>query len=403
VKNVEGFLNLKISQLSNHKSEKVVLFRSFYEEIPNDKLIDIFSILHCGLNELFSFMNYKNSPGRGGHYNAHESRLLIELIDFIRVIQVSLKNDFNFEIAEEYKDVLDICRTFLTGSGGSPIPEDFKIITLIEGKPVFTLIDSTVVNMSISNNSVKLNQIGEGSYARVFKYKDPHYCIQFVIKRAKENLRADELERFRNEYSDLMALDSPFIIKAFLYNDEKNEYVMEFADETLGEYIKSNNNTLSFDKRRAMIIQLLNAFEYIHEKEYFHRDISYHNILVKHFDDGSSILKVSDFGLVKRPESTLTRQGTEVKGAINDYSDLSLVGFENYEIRHETYAITKVIYFILTGRQSDYHREKNSKLKEFVLRGISSNKKERYEHVEEIKQKLIMEVFPSLRSETQVS
>ncbi|MCU6792353.1 protein kinase [Paenibacillus sp. WQ 127069] len=403
MKNLEGFLNLKISQISNYKSEKVVLFRSFYDEIPNDKLKEIFSILHCSMNELFSYINHKNSPGRGGHCNAHESRLLIELIDFIRVLQASLEDDYNFEIAEEYKDVLDISRTFLSGSGGSPIPEDFKIITLIEGKPAFTLIDSTVVNMPASNNSVKLKQIGEGSYARVFKYKDPYYGIQFVIKRAKDSLRVDELERFKNEFNDLMALDSPFIIKAFLYNDEKNEYIMEFADETLGEYILRNNNTLSFDKRRAIIIQMLNAFEYIHEKKYLHRDISYYNILVKHFDDGSSIIKVSDFGLVKRPESTLTRQGTEVKGAINDYSDLTLVGFENYEIKHETYALTKVIYFMLTGRQSDYHREKNIKLKEFVLKGISSNKNERYKNVEEIKRELIVEVFPSLRSKSQVS
>ncbi|MEW9702951.1 protein kinase [Paenibacillus sp. SI8] len=400
MKNLDGFLNLKISQLSNHKSEKVVLFRNFYDDIPNEKLSEVFSILHCSLNELFSFMNHKNLPDRSGHFNAHESRLLIELIDFIRVLQASLKDEYRFEIADEYKVVLDICRTFLSGSGGSSIPEDFNIITLIEGNPVFTLVDSTIINMPVSNISVKLNQIGEGSYARVYKYKDSYYNCHFVIKRAKDNLRSDELERFKNEFNDLMALDSPFIIKAFIYKDEKNEYTMEFADETLGKYILRNNNKLSFDKRRAIIIQLLNAFQYIHDKKYLHRDISYHNILVKHFDDGSSILKVSDFGLVKRPDSTLTRQGTEVKGAINDYSDLTLVGFENYEIRHETYALTKVIYFILTGKQSDYHREKNFKLKEFILKGISSNKNERFKSVGEIKQELITEVFPSLRSKS---
>ncbi|MOA05447.1 Serine/threonine-protein kinase PrkC [compost metagenome] len=93
-----------------------------------------------------------------------------------------------------------------------------------------------------------------------------------------------------------MALDSPFIIKAFHYNDEKNEYTMEFADETLGEYILRKNNSLSFDKRRVLVIQLLNAFGYIHQKKYLHRDISYHNILINHFEDGSSLLKVSDFG-----------------------------------------------------------------------------------------------------------
>mgnify|MGYP001176823004 CR=1 FL=1 len=398
IKNLDAFLNLKLTQLSNHRSEKVVLFRSFYNDISNEKLREIFAILHCKLNELFLFMNYKNTPGIGGHYNAHESRELIEIIDHINALQASLKDDYSFEIDVEYRSIIERCKTFLSSSGGSAIPEDFTKINLIEHKPIFKLTDSTVIQVSKSFSSVNLKLIGEGSYAKVFKYKDPNYGCNFVIKRAKDDLRADELERFKNEFNVLMALDSPFIIKAYFYNDEKNEYTMEYADDTLGKYILRNNNTLSFKKRRALVVQLLNAFEYIHQKKYLHRDINYQNLLIKHFDDGSSILKVSDFGLVKLPESTLTRQGTEIKGAINDYSDLTVVGFENYEIRHETYALVKVIYFILTGRQSDYHREKNQELKEFILKGISSNKKERFTCTEEIKNELINKIFPSIRS-----
>jgi len=403
IENLDGFLNLKIDQLSNYRTERAVLYRSFYGEIPNEKLREVFSITHNSLNELFSFMNNKNVPGEGGHYNAHESRMLIDIIEFIRVFQASLKDEFNFEINEEYKAIIDSCKSFLSSSGGSLIPKDFGMINLIEDKPIFTLVDSTVIQISQSNFSVKLKLIGEGSYARVYKYTDPNCNCSFVIKRAKNDLRVDELERFRNEFNYLMELGSPFIISAFLYNDEKNEYIMEFADETLRDYILRSNNTLSFDKRRLIIIQLLNAFEYIHKKGYLHRDISYYNILIKHYDDESSIIKVSDFGLVKRPDSSLTRQGTEVKGAINDYSDLSVVGFENYEIRHETYALTKVIYFILTGKQKNYHREKNPKLKEFVLRGISSDKKERFISTEEIRRELTTKVFPSIRLISQVS
>lgn len=66
----------------------------------------------------------------------------------------------------------------------------------------------------------------------------------------------------------------------------------------------------------------------------------------------------------------MTQQGTEIKGAINDYTDLTAIGFENYEIRHETYALGKVIYFILTGRTTGYHRETNEALKEFISRAI---------------------------------
>lgn len=292
---------------------------------------------------------------------------------------------------------MEICRKFLSISGGSPIPEDFPIINLIENRPIFTLTDSTVVQGPEIKSAVKIQLIGEGSYAKVFKYKDPFYGCHFALKRANEDLRPDEIDRFKNEYNDLKTLDSPFIIKAYHYDNVKNEYTMEFADETLGKFIDKNNNIIPFNKRKVLIIQVLNAFEYIHAKGLLHRDISYQNILVKHFDDGSSLVKVSDFGLVKRPESTLTRQGTEIKGALNDYSDLMVVGFENYDIRHETYALAKIIYYILTGRKTECHREQNKELRTFILRGISTDKDKRFRSINEMREQLIREVFPSLR------
>ena len=399
ITNVEGFLSLKLNQVSSrYNSEKVVLYRSFYDEVSNEKLKEIFSILHCHLNELLSYMNHKNSPGRSGHYNAAESRDLIEIIDQVRVLQATLQDELCFEIDDYYEKILNICRSFLSSSGGSTIPEDFPVINLIEHKPIFALTGTTVVQGPEMKSLVRIKLIGEGSYAKVFKYKDPYYGCNFAMKRANEKLRPDELERFKNEYHDLKGLDSPFIIKAYHYNKERNEYTMEYADQTLAKFINENNNAIPFDKRRALVIQLLNAFEYIHAKGLLHRDISYQNILVKHYEDGSSWVKVSDFGLVKRPESTLTRQGTEIKGAINDYSDLMAVGFENYEIRHETYALAQVIYFILVGRQTGYHREQNAELKNFILRAISTDKEKRLTSIKEIREELMMAVFPSLRS-----
>jgi len=46
-----------------------------------------------------------------------------------------------------------------------------------------------------------LKFIGEGSYANVYKYKDPFYKNFFVVKRAKDNLNAKEIERFQREFN----------------------------------------------------------------------------------------------------------------------------------------------------------------------------------------------------------
>jgi hypothetical protein len=75
---------------------------------------------------------------------------------------------------------------------------------------------------------------------------------------------------------------------------------------------------------------------------------------------------------------------------------LTAIGFENYEIRHETFALAKVIYFILTGRTSNYHREKNEALNKFISRAISADKGTRYLSVEEMKEYLYSKVYPTL-------
>ncbi|WP_244297154.1 protein kinase domain-containing protein [Brevibacillus antibioticus] len=357
----------------------------------------MFSIFHAQFNDLFSFMNDKSYATGGGHYNADASRDLIDLIEQVRIVQSTLRDEFAFEINDYYEKLMGKCRSFLSKSRGSTIPEDFPSINLIEDQPIFILSEIKFIPGVKASVSTKLRFIGEGSYAKVFKYKDPHYGSFFAVKRAEHDLRPDELERFKNEFKDLKTLDCPFIIKAYSYDEEANEYVMEYADETLSKYIYRNNSTLTFKKRRVLVEQLFLAFKYIHSTGILHRDISYTNILVKNFGDSSTLLKVSDFGLVKRASSTLTRQGTEIKGAINDYTDLTAVGFENYEIRHETYALGKVIYFILTGRSNGYHREKNDALNEFISRAISPNKGIRFTSVDEMRDVLVGKVYPSLR------
>lgn len=344
-------------------------------------------------------MNDKNNPGRGGHYNADPSRELIDLLKETRIILATLERDpfeDTYQIDQAYQEIIDKCSAFLSSSGGSTIPEEFPIIETIDYRPIFLSASSISISSQEKVVKARLKLIGGGSYAQVFHYKDPNYGLDFAIKRARPELSKEELERFEIEFEQLSKLDSPYIIKAHKYDKDKNEYTMDFADQTLEEYMKFENQNLSLNKRKSLVVQVLKAFSYIHEKGLLHRDISYRNILLKHFDDQSSIIKISDFGLVKITESQLTRQGTDIKGALNDYSDLSRIGFGNYSIEHETFVLAKVVYFILTGKQSNYSKEKNQALKNFVLKAISSDKKERFQNVQELHKALHENVYPYL-------
>lgn len=177
-------------------------------------------------------------------------------------------------------------------------------------------------------------------------------------------------------------LKSPYILEVYTFDEENHQYIMEYANDSLDSYISKNNNTLSKSKRLSLIKQIFEAFIYINNKNILHRDISPNNILIKQYDE-LDIIKVSDFGLVKRQDSQLTSKNTELKGSFND-PKLELQGFANYEIRHETYALTRLIYFIVTGRRK-LKSFPSAEFEAFVNKGIADNINERYKNTKELR------------------
>lgn len=133
-----------------------------------------------------------------------------------------------------------------------------------------------------------------------------------------------------------------------------------------------------------LAMQIFRGFSYIHSKGYLHRDISFTNVLLQHYENDLTIVKISDFGLVKMEKSDLTSFGSEIKGSLND-SNLQIVGFGNYNMEYETFALTRLIYYVMTGRYN-LEKIKNQNIKDFVLKGISSDLDKRYHSVAEMKE-----------------
>lgn len=154
---------------------------------------------------------------------------------------------------------------------------------------------------------------------------------------------------------------------------------MEYMDFTLKEYIEKQKPTI--EERKNIIYQIFRAFKFIHSKNVLHRDISPVNVMIKVYDD-VNVVKVCDFGLVKLPDSDLTSIDTILKGCYNDPA-LITEGFKNYTILHETYALTRLVAFILTGK-STADQITNAKLKDFVEKGLSPDKEKRYKSVTEM-------------------
>ena len=123
------------------------------------------------------------------------------------------------------------------------------------------------------------------------------------------------------------------------------------------------------------------------------KDLQIREISVQHND------KTFEFNLIKE-NGTYHEEGdsnskgnidtqTELKGCFND-PNLQLVGFNNYNIRHETYALTRLLYFVMTGK-INIPKENKTKLSQFVLKGINPDETKRYQDLAELS-----EAFKSL-------
>jgi tRNA A-37 threonylcarbamoyl transferase component Bud32 len=370
---VNDFLN-KISGFEINE-----LYNQLYSDY-DEKFQRIFGYFQECFNGLFDFMNQKSKINK--HYNAGESRELIGLIEEYKDLCNNLAgSEYQFQINQQYEQTIDYCESFLCVSGGSPIPEDFEKINIIEYDPIFSLSCSVIKRSNSSCLSFDIKMIGEGAFSHVYKYKDEFYNQNFALKRIKAEATEREKTRMRREFQIMKELNNPYILKVFNYDEEKESYIMEYCDYTLDEYISKNNGNpmLTFSKRKGIALQFLKGLEYIHSKNYLHRDISFKNILIQTYDQDLVVVKLSDFGLVKDPTSDFTRTDTERKGTI---IDPCLDNFKNYNMLNEVYAIGFIIRFIFTGKKS--LGEEDTSVDDIVKRCTNPNKSERYNNVRAI-------------------
>ena len=380
--NIENYIESQYRELLSC-SQINAEYSDLYKSFRNQKLREILMTLHHDLVGLFKTMNERLPTGEHeAHFWAEPSRDLIKRIEIIFSLVSSLKETpLAFQIDPYYLDLLTRCRDFLSSSGGSSLPPNMAKVELYYTLPIFLPLSSITISHKQQDFTFDLKLIGSGSYANVYKYKDTFYNRLFILKRAKKELTDKEVARFKREFDVMNDLSSPYILEVYCYNPDKNEYIMEYMDYTLDGYIAAHNSTLTIVQRKGIAQQILRAFDYLHSKGHLHRDISPKNILIKEYDD-TLVVKLSDFGLVKIPDSTLTTVNTEFKGYFNDPA-LVVEGFNTYGIVHETYALTRVIYFVMTGK-TNTEKIANQNLRAFVERGLNPDKTKRFQNIRDM-------------------
>jgi len=244
-------------------------YSNLYTDVQHETLKSTFSTLHHHYISLFESMN-KLLPTREqeAHFWAEPSRHLITVINVTQRLQRTLKStSLAFDIDRHYYDMIELCNTFLSNSGGSTVPQNTEKVELYYEIPIFTSASIISIN-STQEKSYSLQLIGKGSYAQVFKYRDENYQKDFVVKRALENLNDKELTRFKQEF-DVMKDLIPLILSRFIIMTEKKiniqwnlwiTLLMITLKTIIQNYYLANEKVLEIKSLRLLLISIQKAY-----------------------------------------------------------------------------------------------------------------------------------------------
>ncbi|CAF0966563.1 unnamed protein product [Rotaria magnacalcarata] len=158
----------------------------------------------------------------------------------------------------------------------------------------------------LDKNEFKLlDQIGSGTYAKVYKAFDYKHQREVAIKcMLLDSERYGLLCVVIREINLLLELKHPNIIHLYDVIRRENEIylIFECMNTDLYQYMIHNQRPLADIQVKVYFYQLLNGLEFCHTNKIFHRDLKPQNLLL----DKKGTLKIADFGLA-RDETILKR------------------------------------------------------------------------------------------------
>ncbi len=152
--------------------------------------------------------------------------------------------------------------------------------------------------------------IGSGASGQVYKTEDIFRKILVAIKLLHPSHDQKQLVRFQNEAKVLSSLRHENIATIFDFGIENQIafIAMEFVDGLpLDDYF--NNSVTDLVSFCDLFTQVARGIAHAHTRDVVHRDLKPTNILVEKREDGSTIVKLLDFGLAKRAPDDEAAEG----------------------------------------------------------------------------------------------
>ncbi|KER23147.1 hypothetical protein T265_08916 [Opisthorchis viverrini] len=143
----------------------------------------------------------------------------------------------------------------------------------------------------------KLDVLGEGSYATVYRGYSHVMCRSVAVKEIRINPEEGLPFTAIREASLLKALRHANIVILHDIVHTKNtlNFIFEFVQSDLSKYIENHPQGIRLHNVRLFLYQLLRGLAYCHDRHILHRDLKPQNLLIS----GAGELKLADFGLAR--------------------------------------------------------------------------------------------------------
>ncbi|KAL6636200.1 kinase-like domain-containing protein [Neocallimastix sp. 'constans'] len=153
-------------------------------------------------------------------------------------------------------------------------------------------------NEKLGNIYLKICQIGEGSYGKVYKAENKVNGEFVALKKMKLE---SEKEGFpltaMREIKLLQSLHHPNIVQLLEIMIEKDSYyiISEYMEHDLTGVLNNKLVNYNISQIKCLSLQLLDGLKYLHSKGILHRDLKGSNLLL----NNKGQLKLTDFGLAR--------------------------------------------------------------------------------------------------------
>lgn len=193
----------------------------------------------------------------------------------------------------------------------------------------------------------KLDKLGEGTYATVFKGKSRLTDNLVALKEIRlEHEEGAPCTAIR-EVSLLRDLKHANIVTLhdIIHTDKSLTLVFEYLDRDLKQYMDDCGNIMSMNNVKLFLFQLLRGLAYCHKKQVLHRDLKPQNLLINERGE----LKLADFGLARAKSIPTKTYSNEVVTLWYRPPDV-LLGSTEYSTPIDMWGVGCIFYEMACGR-----------------------------------------------------